>query len=73
MTHNKFLSLALALACAAPFASATPTLIAVGSLGQTSDLSGLGGTLENGVAANLLGGIGSGLAWAGGNTFPKWV
>lgn len=69
MTHNKFLSLALALACAAPFASATPTLIAVGSLGQTSDLSGLGGTLENGVAANLLGGIGSGLAWAGGNTF----
>lgn len=49
-------------------------LIAVGSLtgssaGSWADLSGLNGKLENGVAANLLGGLGSGLAWAGGNTF----
>lgn len=49
-------------------------LIAIGTLtgssaGSYADLSGLTGTLENGVAANLLGGIGSGLAYAGGNTF----
>ncbi len=44
-------------------------LIGIGSLGGTSDLSGLTGTLENGNAANILGGMGSGLAWAGDNTF----
>ncbi len=45
-------------------------LIAIGSLGASTDLSGLSGMLENGVdAANVLGGIGSGLAWAGGNSF----
>jgi hypothetical protein len=33
------------------------------------DLSGLTNTLENGQPANLFGGIGSGLAWAGGSTF----
>lgn len=44
-------------------------LIGIGSLGGSSDLSGLTGTLESGVAANILGGMGSGLAWAGGNTF----
>lgn len=53
---------------------AAPTLIAIGSLdgsaaGAFTDLSGLKGTLENGVAADLLGGVGSGLAWAGGSTF----
>lgn len=36
---------------------------------NTSDLSGLNNNLESGVAANLLGGLGSGLAYAGGNTF----
>lgn len=51
-------------------ANAAITLIAKGSLsGSLSDLSGLSATLENGVAGNLLGGMGSGLAWAGGNTF----
>jgi Esterase-like activity of phytase len=55
-------------------AQATPQLIAIGTLngssaGVNKDLSGLSNTLENGVAANNLGGIGSGLAWAGGNTF----
>ena len=45
-------------------------LIATGSLsGAMSDLSGLNYKLENGVSASLLGGMGSGLAWAGGNTF----
>jgi outer membrane protein assembly factor BamB len=44
-------------------------LIGIGSLGGSSDLSGLTGTLENGNAANILGGMGSGLAWAGGSTF----
>ena len=49
-------------------------LLAVGSLtdsraGHYADLSGLKNTLENGAAANLLGGLGSGLAYASGNTF----
>ena len=49
-------------------------LIAIGQLGGSAaganaDLSGLTGALENGVAGNLLGGVGSGLAWAGGSTF----
>ncbi|WP_374565896.1 esterase-like activity of phytase family protein [Ideonella sp.] len=69
---NKTIVGAVALACAAVFAPAhaAVTLIAKGSLpGDGSDLSGLTHTLENGVPANLLGGLGSGLAWAGGNTF----
>ena len=45
-------------------------LIAIGKLpGTGSDYSGLSGTLENGTRGDLLGGIGSGLAWAGGSTF----
>jgi len=68
----------LALAAAATFttlaavspAQAAVTLIAKGSLPATSaDLSGFTNALESGVSANLLGGIGSGLAWAGGSTF----
>ena len=54
--------------------AAGPILLANGTLtsssaGYYTDLSGLQGTLENGVAKTLLGGMGSGLAWAGGNTF----
>jgi hypothetical protein len=50
------------------------TLLARGSLtgssaGPYTDLSGLTYTLENGVPANLLGGLGSGIAYAGGDTF----
>jgi Esterase-like activity of phytase/PEP-CTERM motif len=57
----------------APPAGATLTLIADGTLtdsaaGHLADLSGLTGTLENGLPANLLGGLGSGIAFAGGNT-----
>jgi phytase-like protein len=63
-----------ATALAAPPAGATITLIADGTLtgsaaGPNADLSGLTGTLENGLPANLLGGLGSGLAYAGGNAF----
>jgi hypothetical protein len=49
-------------------------LIAVGQLtgstaGAYTDLSGLTGTLEDGSSMSLLGGLGSGFAWAGGSTF----
>ena len=65
----RLLSLVLASVFATSAAHATPTLIAIGTLNGTTDLSGLTGALENGLAGNVLGGIGSGLAWAGGNTF----
>ena len=59
---------------AAQAAINTGDLIAFGSLtgssaGAYTDLSGLTGTLENGLPGNILGGIGSGLAYAGGDTF----
>ena len=56
-------AVALAVACsfALPAAQAQIALIAKGSIaGNASDLSGLTGSLENGVAANRLGGLGSG-------------
>jgi hypothetical protein len=61
-------------ALAAATASAQPALIAQGTLtsshaGSYADLSGLGGTLENGAAANLLGGFGSGIAHISGDKF----
>jgi len=67
----RFAPIALAAALlAATAAQAAPTLIGIGTLSATgSDLSGLSGNLENGVSASLLGGMGSGLAWAGGSTF----
>lgn len=53
---------------------AKPVYLATGSLtgsaaGQNVDLSGLNQPLENGLPGNILGGLGSGLAYAGGNTF----
>ncbi len=55
-------------------ANAAPILLARGTLTGSSagvgvDLSGQGGLLENGLPGNVLGGIGSALAWAGGDTF----
>ena len=50
-------------------AAASPTLLARGTLAGSTDLSGLNYALENGLQANVLGGLGSALAWAGGNTF----
>jgi hypothetical protein len=61
-------ALALGSLCAWP--ARAVDLIAIGTLpGTMSDLSGLGMRLENGTRADLLGGLGSGLAWAGGTTF----
>lgn len=55
-------------------ASAAVDLLAAGALtdskaGHYADLSGLTYKLENGASSNLLGGLGSGLAWASGNSF----
>jgi hypothetical protein len=54
-----------------PAANAASSLIAIGTLsGTISDLSSqTAGLLENGAKGNLLGGIGSGFAWAGGDTY----
>jgi hypothetical protein len=59
---------------AAPHAHAQIKLLAVGTLDQSrdgsfADLSGLTYTLENGAPANSLGGFGSALCYASGNTF----
>jgi hypothetical protein len=62
------LSLAVVAALGAPRSEASQ-LIAIGTLTGTADLSGLNGLLEDGLAATALGGTGSGLAYAGGNTF----
>lgn len=59
---------ATALVFGTPLAAA-PVLIARGSLAGTTDRSGQSGTLENGLPGNILGGLGSGLAYAGGNRF----
>jgi hypothetical protein len=55
-------------------AQAQINVLAVGALtsskaGYYTDLSGLNYTLENGVSANQLGGLGSAIAWANGNNF----
>jgi hypothetical protein len=69
MFRPHLFALAITAAFALP-AHADIGLIAQASLSSSLlDLSGQTGTLENGLAANLLGGLGSGLAWAGGNTF----
>jgi hypothetical protein len=65
---------AMVFVFAALHAFAGPILLANATLtsssdGYYTDLSGLKGTMENGVAKTLLGGLGSGLAWAWGNTF----
>ena len=63
-------AIALALFTFGPTTQAAPLLIAQGSLsGAALDKSGVITTLENGLSASLAGGLGSGLAWAGGNTF----
>jgi hypothetical protein len=62
---------ALATLFLAHSAHADVQLLAIGSLsGNAHDLSTqTAGLLENGVAGNILGGLGSGLAYAGNNTF----
>ncbi|WP_414514811.1 esterase-like activity of phytase family protein [Nostoc sp. PCC 9305] len=69
---NKSLILSLLVLFAmAPAANAEVKLIAIGSLdGKIGDRSTeTSAPLENGIAGNLLGGLGSGLAYAGNNTF----
>jgi len=66
-------ALSFALFSALP-AAAQVTVLAIGTLsdsaaGPNADLSGLTYKLENGVPANWLGGMGSGIAYASGNTF----
>jgi len=68
MRHSPAVALLLAGLVTLP-ANAAITLLAQGTLAGTSDRSGLTGTLENGLPANILGGTGSGLTYAGGNTF----
>jgi hypothetical protein len=70
---NTFLAASLAV-LSTHLAEAQPALIAKGTLtssraGSYADLSGLKGTLENGAAANLLGGFGSGIAHVSGDQF----
>lgn len=67
----KLAAMTVAISLALPtLAQAAPSLIALGTLSGATDLSSFSGVLENGVDhQNVLGGMGSGLAWAGGNTF----
>lgn len=67
----KLAAMTMAISLALPsLANASPSLIALGTLSGSTDLSTFSGMLENGVDhQNVLGGMGSGLAWAGGNTF----
>ena len=69
MRSRLFLGLLLGSALSGAAAHANVLLLAQGALNGSSDLSGLTGTLENGVAANMLGGLGSGISYAGGSTF----
>jgi hypothetical protein len=73
MPAKKHLSLLLAslFAASASVAHASVDLIAIGSLsGAYEDLATeTAAALDNGAPGNRLGGIGSGLAWAGGTTF----
>ena len=69
--HRIFVATLLAATALASHARAAPTLLAYGALSanMTTDLSGRTDMLENGNPQNILGGLGSGLAYAGGNTF----
>ena len=67
MRHGIFAGLVLVSAFVTLPASASVMLLAVGTLtgssaGNNVDLSGLTGTLEDGLPANILGGLGSGFA-----------
>ncbi|RYZ92468.1 MAG: esterase-like activity of phytase family protein, partial [Moraxellaceae bacterium] len=63
------LGAALVAGLQSSFATAAPVLIGTGSLSANQDLSGLNTLMESGLAANVFGGIGSGIAYAGGDTF----
>jgi hypothetical protein len=71
MKSQTLSSVLIASLCAAPIAQAGVDLIATGTISGTyEDLSRkTASPLENGAAGNRFGGIGSGLAYAGGTTF----
>src|SRR5215470_10280457 len=71
MTRKSFISLLFAALLAASTAHATIDLIAIGSMSGTYEDFAIetADPLENGVPGNRLGGIGSGLAYACGDTF----
>jgi len=74
MRKGLLLGVALGTLLISSAAMASPILLAIGTLngssaGANQDLSGLTGAMENGLPGNILGGLGSGLAYAGGNTF----
>ncbi len=73
-TLAKFALVCLVAVVTGLHANAAITLLANATLTSTSagyytDLSGLNYSLENGASAALLGGLGSGIAYAGGTTF----
>ncbi|MDO9103918.1 MAG: esterase-like activity of phytase family protein [Methylovulum sp.] len=71
MTKNHLIPLLLLPLFAAPAAQAEVNLIAIGEVNANyQDMSTrTAAPLESGIAGNILGGVGSGLAYAGGNTF----
>lgn len=71
VTKFKLIGTLMAALFAAHTAHAAIDLIAIGSIsGQYEDFAlQTAGALENGAAGNMLGGLGSGLAFAGENTF----
>jgi len=71
MTSTRIICAVLAGLGGVSAAQASVDLVAIGSVSGTyQDLSSrTSGPLENGVAGNRLGGIGSGIAYAGGTTF----
>ena len=68
---RRMLATIAAILLSADLAHADPTLIAIGSISGTYEDFAVetAAPLENGVPGNRLGGMGSGLAYAGGNTF----
>ncbi|MCK9605690.1 MAG: esterase-like activity of phytase family protein [Methylomonas sp.] len=71
MTHQRILPVLIVSLLASSVAMAEIELIAIGKIdGSLSDRNRqTAAPLENAVQGNLLGGIGSGLAYAGGNSF----
>ena len=71
MTRKRILPALIASLLASTSVHASVDLVAVGSIdGNYEDLSSqTAAPLENGVAGNRLGGVGSGFAYAGGTTF----
>jgi hypothetical protein len=67
---RKFIAAAALTGCLLTTAAhADVRLLAIGDFKNTTDRSGLTGNLENGLAANVFGGVGSAIAHAGGSTF----